>query len=124
VRQQACRIILEQHDIGCEPGAATEAFQKIVTEDAIFRDLRVDRGAESVDVVDALAGKDAFSEQILLHVGHSMRVKVERNVAGIDSGEGAGGTCGGICLDAGLDDAVTLVDPSGFRVDHSSVQWM
>ena len=47
-----------------------------MAEQAVFPDSAGQRGLEGVDVVDALAGKGAFAEQVLIHIGHGCSVGV------------------------------------------------
>src|SRR5690606_34714547 len=88
----------------------------------VFRDLRVNGGAEGIDVIDALACKNPLPEQVLVDIGHCMRVQVERHVSGVNPGESAVGTRSGVSLDARLDNAVTGIDSAGAPVEHSTVQ--
>jgi hypothetical protein len=47
----------------------------------------VERRAEGVDVVEALAGERAFAEQVLIGVGHCSGVGIDTGVPGKESGE-------------------------------------
>ena len=53
-----------------------------MTEKRAFEHATGERGFEGIHVVDALAGIGAFAEEILIHVGHGRRVRIDAARAG------------------------------------------
>ena len=58
----ASREFLDDFDVRSETGAREHAFEQVVAEQRRIRHPASQRGFESVDVVDALAGVGAFAE--------------------------------------------------------------
>ena len=79
------RKLLDELDIGGEPGAREGAFEEIVAEQRVLGDASVERALEGVDVVDALAGIGAFAEQVLVDVGDGRRIGIDAAGAGEDA---------------------------------------
>jgi len=80
--------------------------------------------AENIDVVDSLAGKNAFTEQILVHVGNRASVNIQSGLAGINISESR--AVGGVHADADtrLQNAITLLDGVGRRINLRAIQRM
>ena len=76
---------LDHLDVGGQAGAREDAFQQIVAENRVFRNLAFERGLEDVDVVDSLAAIGAFLEQVLIDVGNRERIGIEPVGAGKDA---------------------------------------
>ena len=74
--------LLDDLDIGGEPGAGEDAFEQIVAEQGRVGHPAGQRRLESVDVVDALAGVGAFAEEILVHIGDRGGIRVDAVHAG------------------------------------------
>ena len=81
----ARRKFLDDLDIGGEAGAGEHALEQIVAEQRRIRRAAGQRGLESVDVVDALAGIGAFAEQVLIDVGNRRGVGIDAAQAGEDA---------------------------------------
>ena len=77
--------LLDELDIGSEPGAREGAFEEIVAEQRVLGDTSLERALEGVDVVDALAGVGAFAEEILVDVGDGRRIGIDAAGAGEDA---------------------------------------
>ncbi len=69
--------LLEELDVGHQPGARERALEQIVAQQRVLGDPPGERGLERIDVVDAFSGVRAFTEEILVHVRHGSRVRVD-----------------------------------------------
>ena len=78
VREHARRIVVDDLDVGDERRARVEPFEEVVRQQRVLGHAPLERGRERVDVVEALAGEDAFAEEILVDVGHRRRVRDRR----------------------------------------------
>ena len=81
-------------------------------------------GDERVDVVESLAGEDAFAEHVLVGVGHRRRVRVDAGVARIEPREQRAGGARERDADARLEDAVALGDAADRRIERRPIQRM
>ena len=81
------RVVVDDFDVGDEAGAGVRAFDEIVREKSVAREAAVEYLVEDVDFVDALAGKDALAEKILIDVGDGAGVDVESGFAGVEGRE-------------------------------------
>ena len=79
----ARRVILVQLHIADQASAGVAAFQQIVAEDAVVGKSPAQRAFERIDCIDALADERAFAEQILIHVRHRTRVRVDARLAAV-----------------------------------------
>ena len=73
-------IFLDDLDIRDQGRTGEDAFKEIMAQHRVFRNLARQRGFKAVDVIDALAGKGAFAEQVLIHIRYGKHVRV--NAAG------------------------------------------
>lgn len=64
-------------NVGHEARASEDAFQQIVAEDGIFRNLSFEGGLKTIDFVDPLAAKSTLFEQILVHVRNRQCIGIE-----------------------------------------------
>ena len=121
----AGRIILDHFDIADQSRAGIAAFEKIVAEQRVLRDAALQRCLEGINVVKSLAGEGAFTEQVLISVGHGEDVRVDTAIDREDALQErrlvTGGERG---RDARLEDAVTAHDLAGLFVDDRTVQRM
>ena len=53
-------------------------LEEVVAEEPVLGGAAPERAFERVDVVDALAGVDALSEEVLIDVGDRVAVEIER----------------------------------------------
>ena len=84
------RQVLEQFDVGRQTHAGVRALNQVVTEQGLRRKAIRQNAAERVHVVDRLAVKDGFSEQILLGVGNGLAVRIGARGVGEDAREPRG----------------------------------
>jgi len=63
------RKFLNDLDVGNQTGARKYSLEEIVAEQRVLGYTAGQRGVEGVDVIDALAGIRAFTEEILVDVG-------------------------------------------------------
>ena len=110
VRQHVGRVVVHDFGVGDERGARVQAFEQVVRQQRVFRHAALERGHERVDVVEALAGEDAFAEEILIHVRHRGGVRIDAGVAGVGAREQRPGRAGHRHADARLQDAVAFDD--------------
>ena len=85
-----------------------QALEQIVAEDDVLGRASFDGPAEGRDVVGALAGEDAFAEQVLVHVRDRAAVDVDRGIARVEPGEQRPRACLGRDLDPRLDEGVAF----------------
>ena len=81
VGEHARRIVIDQLDVRHQGDPRVKSLEQVVREEGIVRDKAFERRDERVDVVQPLAGEDAFSEQILIGVGHRSGVRIDAGVA-------------------------------------------
>ena len=118
VRQHARRVVVDQLDVRHERDARVQPLEQIVGEQRVLRDRAFERRGEGVDVVEPLAGEDAFAEEILIGVGDRRRVGIDAGVPGIEPREQRTGGAHERDADARLQDAVALGDAAGLRVER------
>ncbi len=122
VREHARRVVVDDFDVGDQRGARVQSLEQVVREQRVFGHAALERRRERVDVVQALAGEDAFLEQILIDVGDGGGVRVDAGVPGIRPREQRPGGAGHRHADAGLEDAIALGDAAQARVEARSIQ--
>ena len=112
--------VLKQLDIGRETDTGIGALDQVVTEQSLGREAISHAFAESMDVVNRLAVKYGFAEQILLSVGYRLAVRICAGSIGKYLRE-AGGSCARQGnADAGLNDGIaSFADPRNRIEDHS-----
>ncbi len=81
----ARRKVLDNLDVGHEPGARKDSLEQIVAEQRALGRATRERSLERVDVVDAFAGIGALAEEILVHVGHRGGIRVDAGRARDDA---------------------------------------
>ena len=118
VREHARRILVDQLDVRDERDARVQSLEQVVRQQRVLRHGVLERGHERVDVVEALAGEDAFAEQILVGVGHGGRVGIDAGVPGVEPREQRAGRAREGDADARLQDAVALGDAADRRVER------
>ena len=69
--------ILENFDVGDQPGAGENTFQQVVTENATVGNSAGKSGLEGVHVVDAFAAVRPLLEEVLVNVGNGRCVGVD-----------------------------------------------
>ena len=120
-----CGKILDNLDVRGKGGACEHALEQIVAQHGVFRHAPGQRRLECINVVNALAGKGTFAEQILIQVGSGRRIGLDPAGTGeqllIDRPVlpvGQGGA------DARLQDAVSAENAVRCGVDACAVQRM
>ena len=124
VREHARRILVDELHVRDERDARVEAFEQIVREQRVLGNRVLERRVERVDVVQALAGEDAFAEQVLIGVGHRRRVRIDAGVARVQPREQRSGGARERDADPRLQDAVALGDAARSRIEGRAVQRM
>ena len=123
VREDARRVVVDDLDVGDQGRPRIEAFEEIVRQQRVLRHPALERRGERVDIVEALAGENAFVEQVLVDVGHGGRVRVDAGVAGVGPREQRARRARHRDADARLQDPVALgdaADPGVERADGSA----
>ena len=124
MREHARGIVVHDLDVADERGAGVHALEQVVRQQRVLRHAAVERRVERIDVVKALAGVDAFAEQVLIHVRHRGGVGVDAGVAGVGPREQRSGGAGHGHADARLQDAVALHHQLRLGIDDRPVQRM
>ena len=124
VREDARRIVVDDLDVGDEGRARVEALEEVVRQQRVLRHAALERRDERVDVVEALAGEDAFVEEILVDVRDGGRVRIHAGVAGVGAGEQRSGRARHRDADPRLQNPVALRDAADARVEARTVQRM
>ena len=78
------RELLEQLDVGHQPGPGEDALEQVVAQERVLRHAVRHRHVEGVEVVDPLAGVAPLAEQVLVHVGDREGVRVDPRRPGVD----------------------------------------
>jgi hypothetical protein len=76
---------LDHFDIRRQTGTSEDTFEQVVAEQCGIGNTAGERGLESVDFVNALAGVGAFADQILVNVRGGRGVRVDAVHAGKDA---------------------------------------
>ena len=107
-----------------KPGASVCAFNQVVAEQGIAREAAVENGVQDGDFIDALAGEDALSVEVLVSVGDGQGVDVKTALAGVKIGQAR--TCCRADADADtrLKNAVALNHNAQVRIDDGLVEGM
>ena len=77
MRQHVRRIVVDDFGVGDERRARVQAFEQVVRQQRVLGHAALERGHERIDVVEALAGEDAFAEHVLIHVRHRGGVRID-----------------------------------------------
>ena len=93
IRAVTGRILLVHLHIAQQPRPRVAAFQKIVAENAVFRETPVQRQFEGINVIDPLADERPFMEQVLIDVGNGAGVGIDARLAPIHVAHTATGSC-------------------------------
>ena len=75
-------IVVDEVDIGHEPGARVKALEEIVAEQRVLGHAPGERGIERVHVIDAFADVAALVKHVLIEVRHGGRVRIHADVPG------------------------------------------
>ena len=85
-------IVFDDLDVAGQAGARVRAFDQVMTEQGIAREAPVEHAMHRIHFIDAFAGEDAFSVQVLIHVGNGARINIETGFSRIQAGQaGTGG---------------------------------
>jgi hypothetical protein len=93
-----------------------------VAEDTVLGKAVLQRVLERIHVVDALAHERAFTEQILIHVRHRARVRIDARFAAIHARVARRDASAHAAAHAGLQDAVAARDPALLLVEARAVE--
>src|SRR5271170_4846142 len=88
------RVVVNDFDVRDEACASVGALDQVVGQEGISRKASVQHLVQDADLVDALAGKDAFSKEVLIDIRDCTRVDIEAGLAGVKGCE-ARARCGG-----------------------------
>jgi hypothetical protein len=124
MREDARRIVVDQLDVGHQGGAGVNPFEQVVREQRVLGHPAGERRAESVDVVEPLAGEDPLAEQILVGVGDRGGVGVDSGVPGVEAREKRARRARQGDAHPRLEDAEALGDPAQLRIEVRPVQRM
>ena len=124
VGQDTRGVLVDQLDVRHERHPRMEALEEVVGEKSILRDIALERCDERVDVVKALAGKDAFVEEILIRIGNRRGVRIDARVSRVEPREQGAGRAEKRHTDAWLKDAVPLDNPPIARAEHRLIERM
>ncbi len=122
VREDARRIVVDDLDVGDQRRPRVQALEQVVRQQCVLGHPALERCHERIDVVEALAGEDAFVEEVLIHVGYSGRVRIHTGVAGVRAGEQRSGGAGHGDADARLQDPVAVRNAADARIEARDVQ--
>ena len=123
-RQVVAWEIVDDLDIGAQRHARKQAFKQVVAQQRVVGHAAVERALERVDVVNALADVTAFAKEILIHVRHRRRVRVEADVPGEHLGKRRRRSADRIDRDARLQNAVAFGDAARLRIEARAIQRM
>ena len=116
---------LDDLDIGGQAGAGENALEQIVAEKRRVRHPPGERGLESVDVVDALAGIGALAEEVLVDVGDGGGIGIDAAHAGEDAlEERTLAADRQRRRDSRLQDGIAFHDPAGCGVEARPIERM
>src|ERR1700733_7326765 len=74
-------IVLNDLDIASEAGSSVCALDQVMTEQGIARKAAIENAVKCIDLIDPFSNEDAFTVQVLIHVGGSASVNVEPRLA-------------------------------------------
>ena len=109
--------IVHDFQVGDQRDSGVQPFEQIVREEGVLGHAAVERRLEGVDVIEALAGEEAFLEQILIGVRHRGGIRVDAGVTGVDPRKDRARGARHRDADPGLQDAVAFRHPSRRAVD-------
>src|SRR3546814_19123156 len=72
-------------DLADQAGPRIAAFEQVVAQDPVVGEAAVERLLECGDLVDPLADERALAEQVLVHVGHRARVRIDARLAAVQA---------------------------------------
>src|SRR5205085_9644020 len=81
VHAVAGRILFVEFYVAGQGAAGVTRFQQVVTQHSVFRETTGQGPLEGIYVVNSFADKRAFAENILIHVGHRPRIRIDSRVA-------------------------------------------
>ncbi len=118
------RQVLEQLNIAGQRHARVRPFDQIVAEQRFRGKAVAERGAERLHVVNRLAVKDRFAEQILLRVGNGLAVGIGSGGVGENAREARRRGAGQSDADARLNDGEAALARARHGIDLHAVQRM
>ncbi len=118
------RYVFQQLDIRSHGDPGIRALNQIVTEQGFGRKAIRKHGPERLSIVDRLAMKDAFAEQVLLHVGYGAAIRIGAGGIGHDLREPRGRGAGQRYAHTRLDDGVTALARAGIGIQKNLIERM
>jgi hypothetical protein len=119
------REILNDLDVGGEPGAGEDALEEIVAEKRVLGHTPSERRLEGVDIIDALAGVRSLAEKVLIDIRDRRRIGVQAGRTREDPlKEGAVAAVRQGRCDTRLENPVAGTDPLPGRIESRSVKWV
>ena len=115
-------VVVEEHDVGDEGGPRVEPLEEVVREDLVLGQHAFEHRPEGVHVEEPFAGEDPLAEEVLVDVADGGRVRVDAGEPGEDAGEARPVPGLGPDPDAGLEDAVAVLDAGALRVVARAVE--
>jgi hypothetical protein len=73
-------IVVHEECVRAQPGAGIEPLEEVVAQQRVLGHPVGQRRLEGVHVIDPLPDVTAFVEQVLIHIRHGRRVRVDSNV--------------------------------------------
>src|SRR5208337_1529141 len=105
-----------------QPRACVTPFDKIVAENPVLGEASAQRPLECVNIIDPLADKRAFSEDILVDIRYGACVWVDAGITPVQARIPRAVCAGQTHSDTRLKDAVTINDPLRALVEARTVQ--
>ena len=115
VREDVGGVIVHHLHVGDESRTRVQPLEEVVRQQRVLGDAPADGRLERVDVVQSLAGKSSFAEQVLVGVRDRRRIGVDAGVPGVHPREERPAGAPQVDAHARLEDAVALRDPAGGR---------
>src|ERR1035441_5501969 len=95
-----------------------------MTKNGVLRKASGHGTLEGIHIVNAFADKRAFAENILIHVGHFPRVRINARIAGKQPDKPRTSGAGQTHADARLENAVAFANNPTRVVEHRTVRRM
>ncbi len=124
VREIARGVVVVDVDVRRQTGARVAPLDEVVRQKAVLGKAPLRRTLEGIDVVDPLPGEAPLAVQVLVHVGHGRRVRIDARMPRVDGGEVRAIGARQRHADARLEDPVAAHDTPARGVVHGAVQRM
>ena len=118
------RVVLIQLHVADQSSARVTAFDQVVAEDPVVRHASRQCAFERIDVIDALADERALVEQVLVHVRHGTRVRIDARLTAVHTRIPAARLAAHADADAWLQDPVAARDHVAGRIEAGAIERM